>query len=55
MRQLTNILRGLGAAGAAANARDELDRTYAAKVTAEVAVRHVHQSTPWRGAPSRAA
>ena len=44
MAQITAFLRGLGAAGATANARDELDRAHAATVTAEVVVRRVKRS-----------
>lgn len=62
MRQLTSLLRGLGAAGAAANARAELEREHSSHVQAEIVVRRVGRavtagspltppartSAPWR-------
>ncbi|HMS90010.1 MAG TPA: hypothetical protein PK748_12875 [Acidimicrobiales bacterium] len=50
MRQLTFLLRGLGAAGAAANARAELERDYSSHVQAEIVVRRVRR-TVTAGAP----
>lgn len=50
MRQLTSLLRGLGAAGAAANARAELEYHHRSHVRAEIVVRRVGR-TVTAGAP----
>ena len=49
-RLAARLLRGLGAAGAAANARAELERDYSSQVQAEIVARRVRRAVT-AGAP----
>ncbi|CAN5823882.1 hypothetical protein BH23ACT2_BH23ACT2_19380 [soil metagenome] len=51
MRRFSTLLRGFGAAGAAANARAELESTYINNLRAAVVAKQVHQRSGGHGVP----
>jgi hypothetical protein len=55
MRWIPTLLHGLGAAGAAANARAELEDTYVRTLQADLAIGRVNRSRPGGASPAPAA